>query len=141
MRAVIPTVMQQAVHSDRIVVGSLDPVRDMNYVSDTVAGFLGVAEADGVEGEVFNVGSGVGFTIGEILQMVQGVAGTSHDVVVQGDRVRPEASEVFELVCNPSKAAEAFGYAPSVSLEEGLRRVRDYVVDNPPADDPSAYRV
>ena len=32
----------------------------MNYVSDTVAAFLGVGAADGVEGELYNVGSGVG---------------------------------------------------------------------------------
>ena len=141
MRAVIPSMMHQAVYSDRIVVGSLTPVRDMNYVADTVAGFLGLAAADGVEGGVFNVGSGVGHTIGEILDRVQAIAGTERDVVVSVDRKRPEGSEVVELVCDYSFAERTFGYLPAVSLDEGLEQVLKFVVANPPAFDPSGYRV
>ena len=62
------------------MVGALEPVRDMNFVADTVAGFLGIAAADGVEGEVYNVGSGVGRTIGEILDEIQHVVGVDKPV-------------------------------------------------------------
>ncbi len=141
MRAIIPTLMAQALYAGEITVGSLDPVRDMNYVADTVAGFLGVASADGVEGKVFNVGSGQGFTIGEILDLVQKVAGSDKPVRQQEERVRPSKSEVGRLICDYSRAAAAFQYAPSTSLVQGLENVRDYLLANPPAHDPNLYRV
>ena len=59
VRAVLPTLMIQALYADRIVVGALDPIRDMNVrVQIPSTRFLRVGEADDVEGELFNVGSG-----------------------------------------------------------------------------------
>jgi NAD dependent epimerase/dehydratase len=141
MRAVIPSLMVQALHGREIVVGSLDPVRDMNYVLDTVAGFLGLGAAEGVVGGVYNVGSGRGATIGEILELVLRVAGVDKPVRQAEERVRPAGSEVERLVCDFSQAAAAFGYAPSFSLEAGLERVRDHLLAHPPAYDPALYRV
>lgn len=141
MRAVIPTMMAQALHAGEITVGALDPVRDMNYVADTVAGFLGAGSAEGVEGDVFNVGSGKGHTIGEILALVQQVAGTDKPVRQAEERVRPPKSEVGRLVCDYSRAAAAFGYAPATPLVQALEHVRDYLLSNPPAHPPNLYRV
>jgi UDP-glucose 4-epimerase len=56
-------------------------------------------------------------------------------------RTRPAASEVERLVCDFGRAAAALGYAPSVSLDEGLARVRDHLLAGPPGHDPAAYRV
>lgn len=141
LRAVIPSLMAQALHAAEIQVGSLDPVRDMNYVGDTVAGFLGVGSAEGVVGGVFNVGSGIGYTIGEILAAVQRVAGVEKPVRQVAERSRPAASEVERLICDFSKAAAAIGYRPTVSLEQGLGAVRDFILAAPPGFDPTVYRV
>lgn len=141
LRAVIPSLMVQALHGDEIAVGALDPVRDMNYVADTVAGFLGIGAADGVEGQVYNVGSGRGCTVEEILQLVQKVAGVDKPVRQIPERMRPAKSEVERLICDYSKAAAAFGYAPSFSLEAGLERVRDDLLARPPVYGPGAYRM
>lgn len=141
LRAVIPSLMVQALYGDEIAVGSLDPVRDMNYVGDTVAGFLALGAAEGVEGQVYNVGSGTGHTVGEILALVRKVAGVDKPVRQIAERMRPAKSEVERLVCDFSKAAAAFGYAPSYTLETGLERVREHLLAHPPAYDPSVYRV
>ncbi len=141
VRAVIPTLMTQALFADEIVVGSLDPVRDMNFVADTVSGFLALAEADGVEGEVHNIGSGRALSIKEILDLVQATAGVAKPVRQDPGRVRPTASEVGRLLCDFTKAERAVGYRPAVSLEEGLERVRDYVAARPPGGDPGRYGV
>lgn len=140
MRAILPSLMAQALFADRVEVGALDPVRDMNFVSDTVAGFLGAGSASNVEGEVFNVGSGSGRTIGELLSMVLEVAGTEKPVNEVPDRIRPPKSEVGTLICQHARATEAFGYKPQVSLEEGLRRLREHVLAHG-ADDPNRYRI
>ncbi|MEA2604695.1 MAG: hypothetical protein QOF89_5687 [Acidobacteriota bacterium] len=141
LRAVIPSLMAQALYADEITVGALDPVRDMNYVADTVAGFLGAAAADGVEGNVYNVGSGRGQTIAEILERVQKVAGVDKPVRREQERVRPAKSEVGRLICDYSRAAAAFQYAPSTSLTQALEQVRDDLLSHPPAHSPNTYRV
>lgn len=134
MRAVLPTLMAQALFGDEISVGSLDPVRDMNYVADTVDGFLRLADADDVEGETFNLGSGVGRTVGDMLGLVQRAAGTDKPVRLAAERQRPDKSEVVALICDYSKAAKRLGYAPTVGFEVGLERLRDHLVAHPPSD-------
>ena len=141
MRAVLPTLMVQALYGDRIMVGSLEPVRDMNYVTDTVAAFLGVGAADGVEGELFNVGSGKGRTVAEMLDAVQRVAGVEKPVEQDDARMRPEKSEVMALICDYGKAKATFGYEPRVDFEEGLVRLRDYLVEREMPAGLSAYHV
>jgi NAD dependent epimerase/dehydratase len=141
LRAVLPTLMAQALYGDQIMVGSLAPVRDMNYVADTVSAFLAAAAAEGVEGEVFNIGSGRGRTVGEMLDVVQRVAGAELRVVEAPVRVRPEKSEVQALICDFKKATDAFGYEPSVAFETGVERLRDYLLADGPPVDSNSYRI
>lgn len=141
LRALIPSLMAQAIHSDEIVTGSLDPIRDMNYVADTVDGFMAVGEAAEVEGEVFNIGSGVGHSVSEILNLVLEVAEASRPVRQVQERTRPARSEVGELICDFSKAASVFGYKPQTTLRKGLERVREYIERQEPPPEPAVYRV
>jgi nucleoside-diphosphate-sugar epimerase len=140
LRAVLPTLMMQALFADEISVGSLDPVRDMTYVSDTVEAFLAAGATDGVDGETFNIGSGVGRSVGEMLDLVQEVAGVSKPVRHAPERVRPEHSEVRALICDYSKANAAFGYAPAVPFEAGVERLRDHLLEYR-SGDPSRYHI
>ena len=140
LRAVLPTLMSQALYSDEIVVGSLAPVRDMNYVSDTVAAFLALAASDSVDGETYNVGSGRAQSVREMLELVQEVAGVEKPVRESAERARPELSEVDLLLCDFTKAQAAFAYRPAVSFKEGLERLRDHLVAAPPAE-PGRYRI
>jgi nucleoside-diphosphate-sugar epimerase len=141
MRAVMPTLMAQALYADRIVVGALEPVRDMNYVGDTVAAFLGVGAALDVEGELFNVGSGIGRTIAEMATVVQRVAGVDKPVEQSEARLRPERSEVRALICEYGKAQRAFGYEPRVEFEDGVAKLRDHLVAVHPRSDVDVYHV
>jgi len=141
MRAVLPTIMAQALFGDEIRIGSLDPVRDMNYVADTVSAFLGVASAGNVDGEVFNVGSGRGRSVAEMVEATLRIVGVDKPVVQEGGRMRPEKSEVTALICDFRKAHAAFGYEPQVGFDEGLERVCDHVRSEWPDQDPSAYAV
>src|SRR5207247_1647183 len=94
-RAFLPTVLSQALTLDVVRVGSLEPVRDMNYVQDTVDGLLRAAAAPGVEGQVLNLGSGRGVRMAELLDLA--IQATGRRVRVEHDprRVRPEKSEVM----------------------------------------------
>jgi dTDP-glucose 4,6-dehydratase len=129
-RAVIPTILSQALAGKDLRLGSLATKRDFTYVSDTVDGFLRAAESQGLEGETFNLGSGREVTIGELVELAGRLVGRTLQVVQEAERVRPKRSEVMRLLSDNSKAREVLGWQPRVSLEEGLRRTFDWMRAN-----------
>lgn len=141
-RAVIPTIISQVLSdSSEIRLGSLDPVRDMLYVKDTARGYMLAALEETTVGEVISVGTGRGVTIGEIVNIVQKLAGTSKPVIAENQRVRPEKSEVMKLICDYSKAKKLLGWEPQISLEEGLSEVINFMKENQPEFNPSKYAI
>lgn len=140
-RAVIPTIIGQALYSDKIELGSLTPKRDLTYVADTVAGFLAVATHDSAIGRVTNVGTGREISIGELAEMVNKIVGRDLPIVSKEERVRPEKSEVFRLLCNADWARENLGWQDKTTLEEGLTHVIDFIRENPNWTDISRYEV
>jgi len=129
-RAVIPTIVSQALASPVIRLGSLTPVRDLNFVLDTADGFIAVAESDAAVGEVVNVGTGSAVTIGQLADTIQRIVGSNKKIVLDEARVRPEKSEVMQLLCDRSKAAELTGWAPRYTLEQGLAETVAFVAAN-----------
>ncbi|CAN5302703.1 NAD-dependent 4,6-dehydratase LegB [soil metagenome] len=127
-RAVIPTIISQILAGkSSIRLGSLLPQRDFNFVDDTVEGFIAVAEAAGTSGEVVNIGSGQGISIGDTVALIQDLMGSAVDIACDEDRVRPAASEVMQLICANDKARRLTGWQPHTSLRDGLARTIDYV--------------
>jgi NAD dependent epimerase/dehydratase len=121
-RAVIPTVIAQALKGGTVQLGSLSPTRDMNYVDNTVDGFLAVGTHPAAIGEVINIGSGREVSIGDLARMIVARVGSRSEVVEDAQRIRPPNSEVERLLCNSEKAARLIGWVPKVGLEEGLER-------------------
>jgi nucleoside-diphosphate-sugar epimerase len=140
-RAVIPTIISQALTGEVIRLGSLSPVRDLTFVTDTVAGFLKVAESPQAIGEVINVGYGKSVSIGQLAEKILAIVGGKKQIVTEDARVRPEASEVLELLCDHRKAKALLGWQPQVSLEEGLERTVAYIRDHPHLYKPQLYAV
>jgi NAD dependent epimerase/dehydratase len=141
-RAVIPTIVAQALSgAERLEIGSLEPKRDFTFVEDTVAGLIACAEADGVEGEVVNLGSGVEVTIGELIERILGVVGIDMPVHTTADRRRPPASEVERLLADAGKAKQLLGWSASVPLDDGLARVVEWMRGSLAAYKPSLYNL
>jgi NAD dependent epimerase/dehydratase len=105
-RAVIPTIISQALTRDVVKLGSLEPSRDFTFVSDTVNGFLRVAEADNVLGEEINLGNDNTIRIGDLVERILGIIGVTPKVVADAQRVRPGKSEVLKLWASNQKAKE-----------------------------------
>jgi NAD dependent epimerase/dehydratase len=140
-RAVIPTLITQALDREEVELGSTHPTRDFLYVEDLVAGFVRCAEADGVEGEVVNLGSGVEISIAELAELVFRLVGRELSTTFSEDRARPPASEVERLLADTSKAGRLLEWTPEVGLEEGLRRTIEWFRDFIGVYKPSLYNV
>ena len=130
-RAIVPTIMSQALAGSTLKLGSLDPRRDLTEVSDTVAGFVGISECDEALGRVVNIGRGSDVSIGELVELAGNVLGRPLSVETDPQRIRPANSEVGRLLADAGLAHQLFGWKPRVSLEEGLRRVADHLRNHP----------
>jgi dTDP-glucose 4,6-dehydratase len=142
LRAVIPTIVVQAVAGGEIRLGSLTPRRDFTYVADTVEAFVQAAQAPAAAvGETFNIGTGRDVAVGDVVEIVGRLVGSGVRVVRDPGRVRPEASEVLQLVCDGRKAEAVLGWRPRVTLEEGLAETIDWFRARHGAYDARAYHV
>jgi NAD dependent epimerase/dehydratase len=141
-RAVIPTILAQLLAgAEEIRLGTLSPTRDFNFATDTAAGFVAVSQCDKAVGEVVNVGSGTEISIGDLVEKLKAIAGSSATVVVDDQRVRPAGSEVERLLCDNTRARDWAGWSPQVSLDEGLQRTADWLRAHPDAATIDRYHV
>jgi NAD dependent epimerase/dehydratase len=129
-RAVIPTIITQALTSNSIKLGSLTPVRDLTYVADTVQGFIKCAESEKTVGKTVNTGSGRGVTIGELAALIIRQVNPDATILCEKERVRPDKSEVMQLICDNRYAKEIAGWKPQYSLEDGLSLTIDWMKEH-----------
>lgn len=138
-RAVIPTIITQALVRNTIHLGNLDATRDFTFVSDTVAGFMAAAETGSVEGCVFNLGTGQEIRIGEVAEKIARLVGKSVRIDVDKNRLRPERSEVMRLISDNRLAHEKLGWSPLVNLNDGLERTIAWIRNHMDLFKPGRY--
>lgn len=140
-RAVIPTIITQCLTGETVRLGSLDPTRDMNFVGNTVDGFLLAAQAPEAVGRTANLGSGREISIGDLAHLIARLVGRPIRIESEKVRVRPEKSEVDRLLADNSLARDLLGWTPQVGLEEGLERTIAWMKTNLDKYRPGVYVV
>ena len=120
IRAVIPWIIYQALNQDVVYLGNIHTKRDFTYVTDTVKGILMMAER-GPDGGELNLGTGISFSIKEIVEIVSEIMGKNLKIIEKGERKRPEDSDIVELVSSNKKARELLGWEPEIDFREGLK--------------------
>jgi NAD dependent epimerase/dehydratase len=129
-RAIIPTIISQALARPVVKLGRLDPRRDLTYVKDTVSGFVAVAGCDAALGRAVNIGRGEDISIGELAEAIGLRLGRTIRIESEEQRVRPAASEVERLLAGTALAKSLWGWQPRYSLEEGLDETIAWVEKN-----------
>ena len=118
---VLPDIMKCLHEARTIELGNLWPKRDLIFVTDTAGGI--VATAAGQAGlELFNVGTGSGTAIQDVLQAIEAITGNALDIKQVPGRMRDGDGH---LISNPQKLM-ATGWKPEYDLEAGLRRLLDW---------------
>jgi len=126
-RAVIPTIITQALTQPVVQLGNQQPTRDFNYVTDTVEAFIRIAECPEAVGGVTNIGTGQDVAIGDLASTILNLVGQDKKIISDDKRVRPEKSEVDRLCASNKKAREMLGWRPQVTLKDGLVRTIEWM--------------
>lgn len=129
LRAIIPTIVAQLLDDTvaEVSIGSVDPVRDFTFVTDTARAYLHVVERDLEPGLTMNLGTGTAYSIAQVYELAQQLSGHWKPLRATEERVRPARSEVFELLSDNSLARKNLDWSPLVSFESGLEKVIDYM--------------
>lgn len=130
-RAVIPTIISQLLSGkEEIKLGSLTPTRDFNYVKDTAAGFLAIAEADQTIGEEINIATQQEISIGTLADEIIRQINPKARIVCDEQRLRPEKSEVNRLLGSNEKIRRLTAWEPQYTFEQGIRETIEWVSKN-----------
>jgi NAD dependent epimerase/dehydratase len=140
-RAVIPTIITQALTRDRVELGAIQTTRDFLYVGDTAAGLIRCAAAEGVEGEEINLGTGEEHSIAEVVELVGSILGRDLVVDESEERFRPPASEVERLVADVGRARARLDWSAQTPFFDGLARTVDWLRDALPSFKTDIYNV
>lgn len=126
-RAIIPTIISQALTRNKVNLGALTPTRDFTYVSDTVEGFIKVAESEKSIGTVINTGSNYDISIKDLADKIIQIIGKDVEIISEETRLRPKTSEVNQLKASYDKANELISWKPEITLDEGLAKTIDWI--------------
>ncbi len=130
-RAIIPTIISQILAGKKeIKLGNLTPTRDLNYVKDTVNGFIAVGLHEKTIGDIYNLGTGKEVSIRDLAKKIIKLTGKDIEIITDKQRVRPKKSEVERLISNPEKAMSLTGWKTKYTLEEGLKETINWVKEN-----------
>jgi len=141
-RAVLPAILTQLIAGrTEVELGRTDTRRDLTYVTDTVDGFVRAGIRPDLAGETIHLGTGRSATIQEIFDLALVATGARAVIKQDPRRLRPDASEVLDLLSSPDRARELLEWESTVSLEEGISRTAGWLRANLSAYRPDALHV
>lgn len=142
-RAVIPTIIAQALSRNVIKLGNTAPTRDFTFVRDTVDGFIAIAEApaEKVTGKTINLGVGAEISIDELARKIAKLVGHDVELVTDETRLRPKKSEVDRLLSDNSLIRNLTDWQPACSLNDGLGATIDFIRDHLDLYRPDEYTI
>jgi NAD dependent epimerase/dehydratase len=129
-RAVIPTIILQALRGKTIRLGNIDTRRDLNYVGDTATALVRMALSSKNVGLQFNIASGKDYSIAELVEFVADILGRNLTIKSDRRRIRPKGSEVTRLQGDGSRAVRSFRLGRRTDIKTGLKKTIAYYEAN-----------
>ncbi|MGI0044260.1 MAG: NAD-dependent epimerase/dehydratase family protein [Nitrososphaeraceae archaeon] len=126
---IIPEITNQLLNGrNELNLGNIHSRRDFTFVSDTARGIILAMVTEGINGETINLGTGKAVSIKELVGIIADIMSTEYSINIDPSRIRP--SDVETLVSDYSKANRLLGWAPTVSLREGLETTVNWIRKN-----------
>ena len=141
-RAVIPTIISQVLAGEEeIKLGALTPTRDFNYVKDTAAGFIAIAESDKTIGQEINIATQKEISIGELANVIISQINPNVRIICDEQRLRPEKSEVNRLLGSNEKIKELTNWHQQYTFEQGMAETIEWFRNNLSAYKANIYNI
>lgn len=141
-RAVIPTIISQLLAGkEEIKLGSLTPTRDFNYVKDTAAGFIAIAESEKTIGEEINIATQQEISIGDLAKEIIAQINPKASIICDEQRLRPEKSEVNRLLGSNDKIKALTDWKQQYTFEQGIAETITWIREHMEAYKPDIYNV
>lgn len=130
-RAVIPTIISQLLAGkEEIKLGALTPVRDFNYVKDTAAGFIAIAQSSRTIGQEINIASQREISVGDLAKVIINQINPDARIICDEQRLRPEKSEVGRLLGSNAKIKELTDWEQQYTFEQGIAATIEWMRRN-----------
>ncbi len=129
-RAVIPTIINQALKNKNISLGNVKTTRDYTYVTDICEAYLEIIKSKKIFGEPINVGSNNEFKIENIAKKIIKKINPNLKIKIDKKRVRPNDSEVDRLKCDNRLITRKTNWKPRIKFEEGLEKTIKWIRNN-----------
>lgn len=104
------------------IYGDGTQTRDLLYVEDCAEFTVMAGYSDSIDGKIINAGSGRDISINGLASLIAG----DKDKIKHVPHIHPQ-SEISKLLCDYKRAKELLGWVPQISLEEGIRRTREWL--------------
>ena len=140
-RAIIPTIILQAMNNKTIKLGNLNPTRDFLFVKDTANAFLHLMRNKSLLGKVVNVGSGSEISIKKLAFDIKKILNSKSKIIVEKKRVRSKSSEVLRLKCNNNLIKKHTNWKLSTKFKVGLIKTIDWFKNNNNKDLSKIYNI
>ena len=129
-RAIIPTIISQALTNQKIKLGTTTTTRDFTFVEDTVRAFICTATSNKSIGETINIGSNFEISIEELVKKIASLIDRPIDIMLDEERTRPDKSEVDQLWVDNKKAKDLLDWEPKINLDEGLKKTISWIQEH-----------
>jgi NAD dependent epimerase/dehydratase len=141
-RAIIPTIITQLLtDKSKVKVGNTHTRRDLTYVKDTAKGFYEIYKSDRTIGEIVNIGMNEETSIETLIKIIAAKLNCDPEIVIDGERIRPEKSEVIDLICDNTKIKNFTDWEPDFNLEKGLEETIQFLQNNIQLYKPKIYTI
>jgi len=126
-RAVIPTIITQlCTGASELLLGSIEPTRDFNYVEDVALGFLEILKTDLAIGEEINIATGQEISVGQLANELIRQISPEVKIICDDKRLRPKKSEVGRLLGSNEKIRKLTHWKPKYTFEQGIAKTIDW---------------
>jgi UDP-glucose 4-epimerase len=111
------------------VFGDGTQTRDFTYVGDIVRATQAAAESESAVGGIYNVGGGSRTSVAQTLELIGELVGRPLEI----QNLPREHGDIRDTLADTSRAAADLGFAPTTTLEEGLRAQLEWALEMVPA--------
>ena len=126
---IIPEIMNQLLNGNKeLMLGNVDATRDFTFVSDTANAIIRSLDSKKAIGEIINVGSSNEISIRDLAFKISKIA--KKKIKIRYDESRERPYDVNRLVCNNDKAQKLLNWKPTITMDQGLKKLFQWAIKN-----------